>query len=473
MAFLQKRQPTNMNDQTGLGLYSEGSSGVSGATSGGVVSSRSPQSSKASEPGSWYNIQDFLAGNQSGIEQMQQSARDYASSIVDEDKKKTQSSISGLQAVVRPEASAFDSKKIGSSSRDEAAAGLSQDWLKPGEMYDYSPFSVTANEDLMGLKEGSRDDILTFNQKKAPPRSNYSAGARRMDDLLLGYDPEFVDSFAGDVKGQYQSSVLDPVTSEIENQRALDQSADESLDAARGGWFSGLDSYLGGVNRSVEDEFSRQKNLFDTEKGKSASSVLAKALGKGPELESSFTGKSYINPEEYNQMLNNLASQYASFSGIDPSMATATKAALGEQGVNQYNMLSELFNQYDEGDAYQDYNQMGGLSDFATPTWSTDTGGFTDYVRGVSSQREVSDLTPQLQDVEQEIASIDAERNKWEKIRDEAERNNDVAAGIIDPAWNEATMNLYELQKRREPLQSSRDDMFGRLSELTSFLNGR
>lgn len=359
MAFIRR-----YNDQEGQGqngLYSEATGAVAGQDEAAASADQQKKSTKAATPSSWYNIQDFLSANKSAIPKMQQGLKDKAQGLIDTDKAKAQSAINDISNIKRPEAMGWDENIAKSGTADQIQAGLSQDY----NPQDYSGYNFSQNETLAGLKPNDFKSLLDFNSKTQKNKAGYTMGMGKMNELLLGSDPNAAKDLTDWTQNQYSEQVTNPLQQTITDAQTKDQAADTAVDSAKQGWWSGIKDFMGGNQKSIADKLTEQTNTFNSIKSQNAGKMLQKAIDKlgGVEKESSLTGKSYL---DWDKFLKENSGKYAQFIGNDPTQETAAFSALGDQGINQYNMISNIMGNLDQT---QNYGQLAG-QEFSNPTWN-------------------------------------------------------------------------------------------------------
>jgi gamma-glutamylcyclotransferase (GGCT)/AIG2-like uncharacterized protein YtfP len=349
MAFI-RRPNEQQNTQTQNQMYSEGGAGVLGQQvySGGTGPQ---QKTKAqASPSSWYNVQDFLGANQAAIPKYQESINQKAQDIIGSDAVKTQEAVGNISAVERPEAQQFDANKAWTGTQEFLQGGLGQNYTAP----DYTQWDVQANQNIQNLVPGSTASVVDFyGNTREQPRGQYTGGARRMDQLIVGSDPDFVESFGGDVKGQYESQVVNPLTEALTAAEEADLAKQAELEQARANWQTGLGGLLGEKQAAVQSEYERQQKAYqDLQKQGVAPSLLAALQKSGAkDWQSQFyQGQSlkdyFSNPD--------LAKKYGSLQGMTGNMQTAAQQYLGDQGISQFNLIESLLGAEDP------YEQIAG-----------------------------------------------------------------------------------------------------------------
>lgn len=406
MAFLRNQ----MQDQTNQGqqpsnLLSSGQSGVAGTAQ--TQAGTTGQKSKAqASPNAWYNVSDFLNANQKGGQKLQNTLQTQGQGLVSEDAAKSQESQAGIGSIVRPQVVNYSQDLADTGSEEQVNQGLQQDWLKPNTSYDYSPYQINPNKDITDMQEGSYGALTNFAKTAMPKRTNYSYGAQRMDEALLGRDPSFVQNFAKDLKGQYAAQVVDPLNAKIAEAQGIDTSTDQALDTARQGWFSGLEGYLGGKQSAVDQKLAEQRAAYDAQKNRNVERDLYEGLVGSIDQWEPTSGKNYLNLEDYiNQ--NARGGGYASFRGIDPTKQTAAYSALGDQGVGRYNTLASLLGQ-NQGKMF---DQMSSQK-WQDPSWSYRTDDLRRAAQRQAYENMKGDVTAKVGEYRSQLDPILAQINE-------------------------------------------------------------
>jgi hypothetical protein len=476
MAFLRNQMLENQTKQgLGEGLLSGGESAVAGNAQSQAGTTGQKSKAQAS-PNAWYNVSDFLNANQKGGQKLQGTLQNQAQGLIDTDKSKAQESVAGINSIARPEAVTYTDQAADTADEGTVNKGLQQDWLKPNTSYDYSSYQIDPNKDITGMQEGSYGALTNFAKTAMPKRSNYSFGAQRMDEALLGKDPNFVQNFAKDTKANYQTSVLDPVANKIAEGQALDTSTDQALDTARGGWFSGLEGYLGGKQTAVNDTLAKQRSQYDAQRNRNIQEELYNAVN-GIETKNALNNKNYLDLRNY---VNQNAGNYSSFSGIDPNKETAAWQALGDQGVGRYNTLAGILGQ-NQGKAF---DQMSSQK-WQDPTWNLRTNDLRSAAQRQSYQNEMPDIANQIASYNQQIndreVALNPLRSQLGAIEsryaqqapqiDLAEAS-DRTGFMNDQAWKQLSGEASRLNAEQQDLRKKLTPWQQRQSALSKYLNG-
>lgn len=387
MAYV--RDPNEKWQQTqgtgGSNLYSDGTGGIAGGSSG-AVSSQSPGASKAGNAAGWYNIQEFLGANK-GNQSLQNQIRQTGNEHIQGANQEASGLYDQYNAIERPDAFQFDAKNLrpGGFTEQDAQRGLYQ---------DYDPFDVEGTMNLsqssmnpyQTILPGSVESLTQFNKNAMQPNAQYSSGMQNMDNALLGNDYDFVGNYANEFKDDFKTNVIDPFNTQREGFIGQEQAIDQAFDSARNDWTGGLNTWLTGQNNAVNTTFNNMKSNHDN--------TIASAQADPSQFVDAET-KAYVDGQKaaaekyggtvdlpsYSDYIRQTGGEFA------PNQGQAAYSALGgQQGVDYFNALSSIYGDATSGSATPWAGTSYSGSAYTAPTFEFDRDNFWNALGGTITQ---------------------------------------------------------------------------------------
>lgn len=357
---------------------------------------------KAGQAGGWYNVQDFLAANpaQANSQKYQDKADKQlseakaGSGIYGDTGAETSWGASDIaEHVAKP--TGWGGGSVFQGMRD-SGGGLDQGELSQiGEYMGQSEPQQENVKDIYkqntdpfaGMKAGDMSSIAGWYGQDAA-RTGDTPGMQKMDEFLLRGDKDFSKNFATQQQDKFKSQVSDKaegrrqdITSAREATRG-DQNSPGTWEASTKDWREGISNFLGDQQYMINARAENDKYFYDANVNRSDQSLMPtddwRHLQKYKQYDPSAIdeSKTYqraglegIDPRKYFTLENSYA----------PTQAQAATAAIGNQGIDAYNALSNYLGGTDTRPG--GYGAYGKQDPWKAGNWNFDREQYeTDYM---------------------------------------------------------------------------------------------
>lgn len=395
-------------------------------TGGGAPSQK--KKTTAGSPSGWYNIQEFLGANQQDPA-VKQRLEEQATGQLEQAKQQT--GMYDEAGALQPfdaqdyvtQASPWDEGSFqemlgGGLDKDEKSKiqqGLTQE---AGQQVNPESVFQDVPNPFSGMKEGDFGSIMNWYGGPKEQTSQYTPGMQKMDEMLLRGHKGFTTDFPKQQQDAFQG-VKDERTSRVGDiQTAQEQAAGPTGTVAteKQAWQTGIGNFLGGQQQKIALENQSQQNLYDHMTGKQQEGTVESSKSAIPIQDwinvqkykeydpsqvgtpvSPTTGKvlNYaralgvqgVNPWDYIQMSHDIA----------PTEGMAAMEVLGsQQGIDDYNALSQLYDQSGEAGGY---GQFAGQDVWENPTWEFDREGFEGQIKDIAKRYGIAGIDKGIADL--------------------------------------------------------------------------
>lgn len=373
---------------------------LSGA--GGIAGEGMPvggtQRSAAGKPGSWYNVQEFLAANpQKSI--AQQRVEQKGSEQLGQAKQQFQGQTSGLASLPNPEQ--YSNERFQDIRQEGVSGGEAQNLRsfldqsmenkEPGtQQYELS--SQEQMPDIQSpydsMQPGNFDSIMGWYGNIEQPSAAYTPGMQKTDELLIRGAPDFVQQFPNQMQNQFQSQVTQPQEQERQAIGQRQESSKQQFSDEGKQWFEGIGGFLEGEKQKIDTSLERQQAEQEKISAYTNPQALqAAAPVRAPEVtrqSEEFTGSEdpyaqQAGSLDYMNYLNRPSAYTA-----DPTMGSASLEALQSQGLQDYNVLGGLVGQ----EQYAGEQYTPGEYEFSQPSFERDYGQRVDRYKDIATTAE-------------------------------------------------------------------------------------
>jgi len=380
MAYIN--DPTKKNQGQGGAyendLYSQGSAMAGSGQTG--VGDQSKQTT-AGTAGGWYNVQDFLKANE-GDSTLKQGIQRTGNELIDKAKQESQNLISQADETFKASGQPilYDPQKMQQASGQDIYGYLNQG-QKEAQRASFDLSGDVKNQ-AKYLEDPSFKNMIEFNKYGLDQSATYTPGMAAMDEALLLNDPSFTTSFLPKLGQQYQQNVSEPLKVAEKNYQARADDLNRQYDRAGESWGSGIKGFLGEQQEAIERQKNEMQEQADYTQNRTPWNMMSdeqRALA-----------------DQYGIDQNNI---FRFDQGTGVSDAAAANRALGSEGIERYNMLSDLLSQTNQD---FEYNPLQG-QEYIAPSWSFDENNFNALV----SQRQAETQAAEAQ----QQAKLQAEQN--------------------------------------------------------------
>lgn len=395
----------------------------------------------AGRRGGFASVMDFLGANK-GNQALQSQIKATGEGMLAGARQSGQSALeSGRQAVTGGQGPvSLTTADLGDTAKVQSA--LSQQYEAPDVAGAFGQTQQGARQNLASLSGGSIEGLGSLYQPKTQS-TLYRPQMRALDESLLRQDTDFLQTYAPQLQQRYQAEVASPLETEAASLQQQAQERAAATQQAKTGARSTLVDFLQGQTSKVSEKQKELETAAPTYIANEGILGAQEGFGDQGAYEAEQARAYGIDP-----------AQFMRTNAPVVSREMAARQALGDQGLTQYNALSQML----ESAGGESLGRMTG-EDYTAPTQQYDLEGMRSAISQERGERNAANTAAQRQQVE----AMRARNQRQDEIATEESRRDIRGQNAMQGWYTDLSRAQLAMNEARKTSDKN-DDITARMA---------